>query len=65
MSSGNDELNRGVAIQRRQVADAVLMGFLDASLAADLTTAKNNGYKPGSVTKNIPALSIPVDGINR
>ena len=61
----NDELNKGVMLQRRQVSDAVLQGYLDSALASDLTTAKSNGYAPGKVNRNVPAISIPVDGINR
>ena len=61
----NDELNKGIALQRKQVADAVLQGYLDSAIASNLTTAKNNGYAPGKVTKNVPATNVPVDGVNR
>ena len=50
---------------RKQIAEAALEGFLDAALAGDLTTAKNNGYKAGRRDKNVPADTAPVDGVNR
>lgn len=41
---------RPTKVQREQVADAVLQGFLDSVLASDLSTAITNGYVAGKIT---------------
>lgn len=51
-------------VQRRQVAQAVLEGFLDSAVAADLTTAKNNGYVPNNEVETA-VDSTPIAGVNR
>lgn len=51
-------------LQRQQVAEAVLMGYLDSAVAGDLTTAKNNGYRPGQFD-DAEVTNAAIAGINR
>lgn len=51
-------------LQRHQVAQAVIQGYLDSAVAADLTTAKNNGYSP-DMTADTEVDTAPIGGINR
>lgn len=51
-------------VQRQQVAEAVIQGFLDSAVASDLSTAKTNGYIPGMVSE-AAVDSTPIKGINR
>lgn len=57
------DVSVGLADQRQQVADAVMAGYLDANLAADLTTAKGNGYVDNGL-KNTAMDSSIIGGIN-
>ena len=50
--------------QRVQVADAVLQGYLDSALAADLSTAQSNGYAQGKFVDSVVS-EAPIGGINR
>lgn len=51
-------------IQRQQVAQAVLQGFLDSAIASDLATAKSNGYIPNMQVEST-VDSTPIAGVNR
>jgi hypothetical protein len=42
--------DKATAAQRQQLMDAVQQGFLDAVLAADLSTATAAGFVPGKVS---------------
>lgn len=55
---------RGTLLQRQQVAEAVLQGYLDSVLASDLSTAKSNGYTHGQLA-DFDLTSTPIAGINR
>lgn len=50
--------------QRSQVAEAVLQGYLDSTIAADLSTAKTNGFIPNQRTES-ELGDVAIAGINR
>lgn len=48
---------------RAQIVEAVKQGFLDSALAANLTTAKSNGYATNGLVESDPTYII--GGVNR
>ena len=51
-------------LQRHQVAQAVIQGYLDSAVASDLTTAKSNGYSPDMYIES-EVDNAPIAGVNR
>jgi hypothetical protein len=55
--------SKATLLQRQQVAEAVLQGFLDSAVAADLATAQSNGYKSNQTTE--AEVGGIIAGVNR
>lgn len=56
--------SKAVLVQRQQLAEAVLQGYVDSVLASDLSTARTNGYIPGMLADN-DITNTPISGVNR
>lgn len=64
MANAKKTQSTATAQLRQQVAEAVLQGFLDSALAADLSTARTAGFIPGQFP-DADVVNAPIAGINR
>jgi len=55
--------SKATLLQRQQVAEAVLQGYLDGAVAADLSTAQSAGYKANQVVES--EVGGIIAGVNR
>lgn len=64
MSKPPSTASAATMLQRKQVAQAVMQGYLDSAISSDLSTAKTNGYIPDQVSDFHPD-NAPIAGVNR